>query len=187
MLGRVEIDIAQGDNAAARAQLAALPASQITSINMQRRVALAQLQLGDITAAARTFNRITPQAKAQPPSMESAMVLRDAAAFQAQTGEPQRALETYKEAMVAAAITPVLPQDNDTFTRLTRNDEKDDWLKRGVRSDAAELYRQQDLNVTLAHDYWGVERDWRLLRSEGAYHDASGGCALVGRTGVLSY
>ncbi|ELJ3090164.1 cellulose biosynthesis protein BcsC [Salmonella enterica] len=115
----------------------------------------AQLQLGDITAAARIFNRITPQAKAQPPSMESAMVLRDAAAFQAQTGEPQRALETYKEAMVAAAITPVRPQDNDTFTRLTRNDEKDDWLKRGVRSDAAELYRQQDLNVTLAHDYWG--------------------------------
>ncbi len=109
MLGRVEIDIAQGDNAAARAQLAALPASQITSINMQRRVALAQLQLGDITAAARIFNRITPQAKAQPPSMESAMVLRDAAAFQAQTGEPQRALETYKEAMVAAAITPVRP------------------------------------------------------------------------------
>ncbi|HBI5004719.1 TPA: cellulose biosynthesis protein BcsC [Salmonella enterica] len=155
MLGRVEIDIAQGDNAAARSQLAALPASQITSINMQRRVALAQLQLGDITAVARTFNRITPQAKAQPPSMESAMVLRDAAAFQAQTGEPQRALETYKEAMVAAAITPVRPLDNDTFTRLTRNDEKDDWLKRGVRSDAAELYRQQDLNVTLAHDYWG--------------------------------
>lgn len=156
MLGRVEIDIAQGDNAAARAQLAALPASQITSLNMQRRVAQAQLQLGDITAAARTFNRITPQAKAQPPSMESAMVLRDAAAFQAQTGEPQRALETYKDAMVAAAITPVRPQDNDTFTRLTRNDEKDDWLKRGVRSDAAELYRQQDLNVTLAHDYWGA-------------------------------
>ncbi|VEA74465.1 Cellulose synthase operon protein C [Salmonella enterica subsp. arizonae] len=81
MLGRVEIDIAQGDNAAARAQLAALPAAQIASINMQRRVALAQLQLGDIAAAARTFNRITPQAKAQPPSMESAMVLRDAADF----------------------------------------------------------------------------------------------------------
>ena len=29
------------------------------------------------------------------------------------------------------------------------------WLKRGVRSDAADLYRQQDLNVTLEHDYWG--------------------------------
>lgn len=57
--------------------------------------------------------------------------------------------------MVASGITPTRPQDNDTFTRLTRNDAKDDWLKRGVRSDAADLYRQQDLNVTLEHDYWG--------------------------------
>ncbi|WP_411907148.1 tetratricopeptide repeat protein, partial [Salmonella enterica] len=56
MLARVEIDIAQGYNAAARAQLAALPASPSTSINMPRRVAPAQLQLGDNTAAARTFN-----------------------------------------------------------------------------------------------------------------------------------
>ncbi|MGS9073983.1 cellulose synthase complex outer membrane protein BcsC, partial [Salmonella enterica subsp. enterica serovar Infantis] len=77
------------------AQLAARPASQLTCINMQRRVALAELQLGDITAAARIFTRITPQAKAQPPSRESAMGLRDAAALQAHTGEPQRALETY--------------------------------------------------------------------------------------------
>ncbi|WP_163365650.1 hypothetical protein, partial [Enterobacter asburiae] len=32
---------------------------------------------------------------------------------------------------------------------------QDDWLKRGIRSDAADLYRQQDLNVTLEHDFWG--------------------------------
>ncbi|MDQ9270168.1 cellulose synthase complex outer membrane protein BcsC, partial [Escherichia marmotae] len=70
-------------------------------------------------------------------------------------GEPQQALETYKDAMVASGVATTRPQDNDTFTRLTRNDEKDDWLKRGVRSDAADLYRQQDLNVTLEHDYWG--------------------------------
>ncbi len=57
--------------------------------------------------------------------------------------------------MVAAGVTRVRPQDNDTFTRLTRNDSRDDWLKRGIRSDAADLYRQQDLNVTLEHDYWG--------------------------------
>ncbi|MDA4671429.1 hypothetical protein NY591_05970, partial [Enterobacter hormaechei] len=31
----------------------------------------------------------------------------------------------------------------------------DDWLNRGVRSDAGDLYRQQYLNVTLQHDYWG--------------------------------
>jgi hypothetical protein len=87
--------------------------------------------------------------------MESALVLRDAARFQAQNGQPQMALESYKDAMVASGVTPVRPQDNDAFTRLTRNDSSDDWLKRGIRSDAADLYRQQDLNVTLEHDFWG--------------------------------
>ncbi|HBH4277467.1 TPA: cellulose biosynthesis protein BcsC, partial [Escherichia coli] len=96
--------------------------------------------------AQQTFNKLIPQAKSQPPSMESAMVLRDGAKFEAQAGDPKQALETYKDAMVASGVTTTRPQDNDTFTRLTRNDEKDDWLKRGVRSDAADLYRQQDLN-----------------------------------------
>ncbi|MDS0890063.1 cellulose synthase complex outer membrane protein BcsC [Raoultella ornithinolytica] len=81
--------------------------------------------------------------------------LRDAARFQTQNGQPQMALESYKDAMVASGVTPVRPQDNDAFTRLTRNDSSDDWLKRGIRSDAADLYRQQDLNVTLEHDFWG--------------------------------
>ncbi|HAX2895637.1 cellulose synthase complex outer membrane protein BcsC [Escherichia coli] len=121
----------------------------------QDRAALAQAQLGDTAAAQQTFNKLIPQAKSQPPSMESAMVLRDGAKFEAQAGDPKQALETYKDAMVASGVTTTRPQDNDTFTRLTRNDEKDDWLKRGVRSDAADLYRQQDLNVTLEHDYWG--------------------------------
>ncbi|EIW0250667.1 BCSC C-terminal domain-containing protein [Klebsiella pneumoniae] len=39
--------------------------------------------------------------------------------------------------------------------RVDRTDSHDDWLKRGIRSDAADLYRQQDLNVTLEHDFWG--------------------------------
>lgn len=155
ILGLTEVDIAAGDKAAARSQLAKLPATDNASLNTQRRVALAQAQLGDTAAAQRTFNKLIPQAKSQPPSMESAMVLRDGAKFEAQAGDPKQALETYKDAMVASGVTTTRPQDNDTFTRLTRNDEKDDWLKRGVRSDAADLYRQQDLNVTLEHDYWG--------------------------------
>ncbi len=56
--------------------------------------------------------------------------------------------------MVAGGITPTLPQGNDSYTYLTRNNPSDDWLKRGIRSDAADLYRQQDVNVTLDHDYW---------------------------------
>ncbi|HFV1785096.1 TPA: tetratricopeptide repeat protein, partial [Escherichia coli] len=146
ILGQTEVDIAAGDKVAARSQLAKLPATDNASLNTQRRVALAQAQLGDTAAAQQTFNKLIPLAKSQPPSMESAMVLRDGAKFEAQAGDPTQALEIYKDAMVASGVTSTRPQDNDTFTRLTRNDEKDDWLKRGVRSDAADLYRQQDLN-----------------------------------------
>lgn len=154
-LGLAEVYAAQGNALAARQQLTALPAEGERSLGTQRRIALVSAQLGDTAAAQKMLTAMVPQAKAQPPSMESAMVLRDAARYQALDGNPQRALETYKDAMVAADITPAHPQDNDSFTRLTRNDAKDDWLKRGVRSDAADLYRQQDLNVTLQHEFWG--------------------------------
>ena len=154
-LGLAEVYLAEGDKNAARAQVSQLKGGETDSINMQRRVALANAGFGDTAQAQQIFNRIIPQAKAQPPSMESALVLRDAARFQTQNGQPQMALESYKDAMVAFGVTPVRPQDNDAFTRLTRNDSSDDWLKRGIRSDAADLYRQQDLNVTLEHDFWG--------------------------------
>ncbi|MGY5954888.1 cellulose synthase complex outer membrane protein BcsC [Kosakonia sp. BK9b] len=156
LLGLAELYAAGGNVMAARAQLAKLqtttPAAP-PSINTQRRLALVQASLGDTTSAQQTFAAIVPQAKSQPPSMESALVLRDAARFQRQQGEPQQALDTYKDAMVAAGIATRRPTDNDAYTRLTRTETKDDWLKRGVRSDAAELYRQQDLNVTLQHEY----------------------------------
>ena len=158
ILGLTEVYLAQDNKDAARTALAKLPAAQNgepLSINMQRRLAMAQAGLGDHAAAEKTFNAILPQAKSQPPSLESALVMRDAARFQAQNGQPQQALDTWKDAMVSSGITTTRPTDNDSFTRLTRNDEKDDWLKRGVRSDAGDLYRQQDLNVTLQHDYWG--------------------------------
>ncbi|MBE3511700.1 cellulose synthase complex outer membrane protein BcsC [Enterobacter cloacae complex sp. I2] len=158
ILGLTEVNLAQGNRDAARAELAKLPAAhngEPLSLNMQRRIAMAQAGLGDSATAEKTFNAIVPQAKSQPPSMESALVMRDAARFQAQNGQPQQALETWKDAMVSSGITTTRPTDNDSVTRLTRNDEKDDWLKRGVRSDAGDLYRQQDLNVTLQHDYWG--------------------------------
>ena len=163
-LGLAEVYLAEGDKNAARAQVAQLKDADTESINMQRRVALARAGFDDTAGAQQIFDRIVPQAKSQPPSMESALVLRDAARFQTQSEQPQQALESYKDAMVAAGVTRVRSQDNDTFTRLTRNDSQDDWLKRGIRSDAANLYRQQDLNVTLEHDYWGSS-------STGGYSD----------------
>ena len=154
-LGMAEVYAGEGNTLAARQQLAQLPAEGERSLNTQRRIALVSAKLGDTAAAQQMMTALIPQAKAQPPSMDTAMVLRDAARYQALDGNPKQALDTYKDAMVAAQVTPTRPVDNDTFTRLTRNDEKDDWLKRGVRSDAADLYRQQDLNVTLQHDFWG--------------------------------
>ncbi|SNY66278.1 cellulose synthase complex outer membrane protein BcsC [Enterobacter sp. CC120223-11] len=157
-LGLAEVYAADGNQAAAREQLAQIKApaaGEIPSLNTQRRVALVDASVGDNAKAQQIFSSIVPQAKAQPASMESALVLRDNSRFQVENGSPQQALEGYKDAMVAAGITPTRPQDNDSFTRLTRNDPKDDWLKRGLRSDAADLYRQQDVNVTLEHDYWG--------------------------------
>ena len=158
VLGLAEIYAAEGNRMASREQLAKLPAATPTAprtINTQRRVAMVQAAVGDNDAARETFSEIVPQAKGLPPSMESALVLRDAARFQIQEGQPQAALESYKDAMVASGITPTRPTSNDEFTYKTRNNENDDWLKRGVRSDAADLYRQQDVNVTLEHNYWG--------------------------------
>ncbi|MDF2779178.1 MAG: cellulose biosynthesis protein BcsC [Enterobacteriaceae bacterium] len=157
-LSLVEVAIAEGNPLAARQQLAAMnemPQTEPPSINMQRRMALVRSQLGDKVLAQRTYDTLVPEAKALPPSQDSALVLRDYARFQQANGQPQLALTSYNEAMVAAGIAPVPARDNDTFTRQTRNDASDDWLKRGLRSDAADLYRQQDLNVTLEHDYWG--------------------------------
>ena len=38
-------------------------------------------------------------------------MLRDAARFQTQNGQPQQALETYKDAMVSSGITTIRPAD----------------------------------------------------------------------------
>ncbi|EOC1533060.1 cellulose synthase complex outer membrane protein BcsC [Cronobacter turicensis] len=158
-LGLAEALIADGDNAAAREQLAALQTpgagGEPRSPGTQRRIANAQAALGDTARAQQAFAVLAATARTQPPSQETALVLRDAARFQRQNGQPQQALQTYRDAMVASGIAPTRPADNDAFTRLTRNDASDDWLKRSVRGDSADLYRQQDLNVTLQHDYWG--------------------------------
>lgn len=156
-LGMAEALIATGDKAAARRQLTALmaPSSVPLSLNTRRRIATALAAVGEKNQAQALWQQIIPEAKSQPPSMESALVLRDAARAQAASGDPVAALSTWRDAMVAAGVAPARAQSNEAFTRLTRNNASDDWLKRGVRSDAADLYRQQDINVSLDHDYWG--------------------------------
>lgn len=157
-LGLAERYLAQNNPMAARAQLSKMnPGGGLASqsINLQRRVANIDAGLGDSAQADTIFNRIVSAARTEPPSIDTALAMRDGARFQASQGYRQAALQTWRDAMVASGITTTHPQDNDTFTRLTRNNAADDWLKRGIRSDAADLYKQQDVNVTLDHDYWG--------------------------------
>lgn len=158
LLGLAETALARNDEAQARQWLTRLeqaPSQEPLSVNSARRRANAWNEAGETARARELYRRIVPQAKSQPPSMDSALALRDAARFETASGEPQQALSHYRDAMVASGIADKPPADNDAFTRLTRNDTRDDWLKRGIRSDAADLYRQQDVNVTLDHDYWG--------------------------------
>ncbi|WP_145557851.1 cellulose synthase complex outer membrane protein BcsC [Yersinia aldovae] len=153
-LGEIEAYIAEGRLSEARQHLQTEPLStEGASLNTQRRVANAWRDVGEPQQAADIFQRLKPAAAKGGVSQENALLLRDSARLAQSQGQPVAAQEDYKHAMVASGITPILPADNDSYTLLTRNQATDDWLKRGVRSDAADLYRQQDTRVTLDQDY----------------------------------
>lgn len=87
--------------------------------------------------------------------MDRARFLRDAASSAGANGDPKAALESYKYAMASYGIIPSADVDDEDFTYAMRRDDADDWLKRGIKSDAESMYKQQSTTVTLDHDYWG--------------------------------
>lgn len=157
-IGLAEIYIGQNNLPAARQQLTKVVLTspdELSSVGVQRRLATLWAQTGEPEKANRQYAQLTQWAKHQVASMESALTLRDAARFYVATGQPQQAKQAYKDAMPAAKISAVAPSNDETFTRLTRSDEQDDWLKRSIRREAGALHRQQDVNVTLGYDYSG--------------------------------
>ena len=153
-LGRIEALVALQQPAQARQALSALPSAVVQgSINSERRVANAWYSVGDVRRARQMLEQLKTRVAATPPSQSSALVHRDAARLETQQQQPALALTDYRQALVASAITAEAPQDDAAFTRLLRSDERDDWLRRGVRSDAADLWRQQDTTLTLEQDY----------------------------------
>ncbi|MCG8709563.1 cellulose biosynthesis protein BcsC [Brenneria sp. 4F2] len=153
-LGEVEAFIAQGNEDEARQRLQQPVAQTDNTLNSRRRIANAWQAVGNTEQAATLFQRLRIDAGKAAPGPDQALVYRDTARFERQRLQPDQAAQDYRQAMVASGITPVLPQDNDAYTRLTRNHPSDDWLKRSIRAEAADTYRQQDINVTLDHDYW---------------------------------
>ncbi|CNF66403.1 cellulose synthase complex outer membrane protein BcsC [Yersinia enterocolitica] len=155
-LGEIEAYIAEGRLSDARQHLQTEPLTgEGASLNTQRRVANAWSGVGDPQKAADIFQQLKPAAAKGVPSQDNALVFRDSARLAQSQGQPAAAQDDFKQAMVASGIAPTLPTDNDSYTLLTRNQAADDWLKRGIRADAADLYRQQDTRVTLDQDYWG--------------------------------
>jgi hypothetical protein len=116
-------------------------------------VALAWQNSGDAVRAQQMFAELKTRATKLAPSQEKALVYRDAARLETQLQQPTQAQQDYQLAMAASGISQDVPQDNDRYTALTRNQAQDDWLKRSIRSDAADLYRQQDTTFTLEQDY----------------------------------
>ncbi|WON77084.1 cellulose synthase complex outer membrane protein BcsC [Serratia sp. UGAL515B_01] len=152
-LGEIEAFLAVGKLTEAYQQLQTAVPQKEELPNSQRRIANAWSLVGEQDKAADIFTQLKAKAQQEPPSQVKALLYRDSARFEQARRRPEQAEQDYRQAMVASGIAPTLPLDNDSYTRLTRNNMADDWLKRGIRSDAADLYRQQDVTVTLDHDY----------------------------------
>lgn len=173
-LGLAETALTTGDLAAARRQLEPLdkmPADTLT-LNQQRRIATAWQGVGEPDRAATLLARLKPAARQAGPGLTSALIFRDSARLAQQRGDYPQAREDFGEAMVSSGITPAAPRDNEGYTRLTRNQAGDDWLKRGIRADAADAYRQQEVTLTLGHDYWGSS-------GTGGYSDLSANTTML--------
>lgn len=153
-LGKIEIYTAQGEQQAVRQLLQHQPTWQNESVNSLRRVANAWDAVGEPQKAAVLFNQLKNTVQQQAAGQTKALVYRDAARLEQTQGEATLAQQDYQQAMVASGITTAAPQDDDSYTTLTRHHPTDDWLQRGIRSDAADLYRQQNVNASLAHHYW---------------------------------
>jgi len=146
-LGRIEALIALQRNSEARQALKQQPPVQ-ASVNADRRAALAWQAVGETTRAAVLFTNLKQRAASLPPSQDKALVFRDAARLERAQQQPEQALADYRQAMTASGIG-----SSGNISRATRNDPQDDWLKRSLRSDTADLYRQQQTTLTVQEDY----------------------------------
>ncbi|MGB5856594.1 MAG: cellulose synthase complex outer membrane protein BcsC [Oceanisphaera sp.] len=162
-LGEIEALLALKQTLNARGRLHALPKvpEGEATLNRQRRLANAWSQVGEMAIAEQLFSAQQVKVEQQPKSPEAALWWRDRARLAKQTQQPQQALTYYKQAMQAGGMSEEVGEqasdqpitNNDDFTRLTRIELADDWLKRSIRSDAADLYRQQDTRLTFNQDY----------------------------------
>jgi Flp pilus assembly protein TadD len=148
-LGLIEVFIAMGDNAQARAGLEPIVVSPDAPANWQRRLANAWTALGEPQKASAVFARLLAAPQTDP------LIYRDAARLMAQD-QPQQALDNYARSMAAAGLITAAqasPRNNVAMTEASRTKDSDEWLPRSVRSDVDELYKAQNPTVNLYRDF----------------------------------
>ncbi|WP_413740546.1 cellulose synthase subunit BcsC-related outer membrane protein [Sodalis sp. RH14] len=151
----IERRLADGDPAGARGALQYLRSTTDgLSLYQQRRIAMAWLDAGDAAQAAAGLRQLKKRVQTAPNGQDKTLIYRDLARVEQRGGQPEAARADYQSAMQAAGLSAGVPANNDEYTRLTRHNPGDDWLRRGIRADAGGLYRQQDVNFTLDHDFW---------------------------------
>ncbi len=156
-LGIIESLAAGGQVNDAKRLLARLPpdrANPQDSLNTRRRIAMLWNGLGEPEHSLALLRDLHPIAAASDDAQTNALIFRDSARLERRLALPDAALKDNRRAMVASGIAAAPPLSHDDYTRLTRSQANDDWLKRGIRDDGADLARQQDPVVTLDHDYW---------------------------------
>ncbi|NYT63865.1 cellulose biosynthesis protein BcsC [Alcaligenaceae bacterium] len=152
-LGQLETWAAQGKLEAVRHALSGsglvLPDDEL---GVRRRVAALWLAVGDKAHARQLLEKMAAQETAPNP-----LLYRDLARITS-ADDPQRALNLYAKAMQDEGILPAdaasQPRDDIAFTRATRAQDEDNWLRRGVRREAEALYWQETPTLTLHHDRW---------------------------------
>lgn len=156
-LGKIETLVALLRLSEARALLTTINDMKSLSLNQQRKIANAWIATGGLIRGNEILQRIKPLAAGKPPSQETALIFRDAARLERQLERYDAAQTDFRQAMIHSNITSLYPADDITYTYLTRNHRDDDWLKRGIRSDAANLFRQQETRFTMEYDYWTLD------------------------------
>lgn len=153
-LGELEVLLAQGHIPEVRQRLSQHPpAVTPEQSGPSRRLALILAQTGEREQAIGILKQLTEQGGPVDP-----LVYRDYARL-VRGENPQEALKLYRTAMTGSGLlAPADPEtsaDNVSFTRAMRTpDNPQDWLQSSIRSDAAELYQQNNPTLTLSSDGW---------------------------------
>lgn len=150
------------------------------SFDDQLKIANAWKELDELKKADAIFAYLRKNAYKAPTGDDRAIIFRDAARIATRLIHPQQARLDYEQAMLNAGMTEVLPKHDEHYSLLTRNHCDDDWLKKSIRADAAELFKQQAHEVTVEEDMWQLKgtpgiSDYRaddsVFHYKSPYHD----------------